>query len=194
MAKTSSPACPHDYGFEVPPRSRRELTQDAHAIHTHVGYRGHGPFPIVRFVERVLPVVYDGFELVVESEDAMGGRFGLTYPDKRLIVLREDIYDTAVEGKPFARMTVAHEVGHLLEHCGIPVAMACRPADAELSPYRNSEWQANAFAGALLMPACRIVGMQTQAVASVYGVTQAAADVQTSAMCREARSWSLPQL
>lgn len=194
MRATADLAGTHDYGFEVPARSRRGLTQDAHIIHVLAGYKGYGPFPIMRFMEHVLPVVCDGFEFVVEAADLMGARFGLTFPEKRIIVLREDVYNAAVDGGAFARMTVAHEVGHLLEHGDVPLAMALRRADERMPAYRSSEWQANAFAGALLMPACRIVNMQPDEVAEVYGVSMSAARVQTEAIRGEARRWELPQL
>lgn len=45
----------------------------------------------------------------------------------------------------FSRMTVAHEVAHLLWHEKVPVSLARRRAGRDLPAYRTSEWQADAL-------------------------------------------------
>lgn len=184
----------HDYGVEVPPKSRMNLTMDAHAIHLLIGYKGDKPFPIAEFLERGLPVLYDDFELEVVTEGELGKKFGETYPDRHLIRLREDVYDQAASGDPFSRMTVAHEVGHLFEHEGVPRALARREASRSIPAYKSSEWQANAFAGALLMPACKIVDLSPEQVSEHYQVTITAAWTQCSAIAKEAKRCNLPVL
>ena len=121
-------------------------------------------------------------------------RFNETYPHRHIIRLREDVYEQAIAGDGFARMTLAHEVGHLLEHSDAPLAMARRPASDAVPAYRGSEWQANAFAGALLMPACRIVDMGEPSIASKYQVSITAATLQKRKMQELADNWTLPQL
>lgn len=167
---------------------------DAHAVHVATGYKGTTPFPIVHFVEWVLPIVYNDFELMIESPEELGDVFGETYPCQHVMKLREDIYDKAVAGDGFARMTIAHEVGHLLEHDDTPLAMTRRAANSQTPAYLSSEWQANAFAGALLMPACKIVDMDEFAVADTYRVSLAAATTQKQKIREEAARWSLPRL
>ena len=182
----------HDYGFEVPPKSRMDLTRDANAIHRAIGYKGDRPFPIIRFIERALEMLCDGFELEIVTEKELGGKFGETYPHKHVIRLREDIYDNAVDGDGFARMTAAHEVGHLLEHADVPLSMA--RASRQLPAYRSSEWQANAFAGALLMPASKIIDMDEEDIRDTYGVTISAAYKQKDAIRKVAMKCRLPTL
>lgn len=184
----------HDYGVEVPPKSRKNLTTDAHIIHKLIGYKGDGPFPIVEFLERGLPLLYDGFECEITALKELGEKFGETYPDRHLIRLREDVYDGAVAGDPLSRMTLAHEVGHLLEHEGVPRALARKEASRSIPAYKSSEWQANAFAGALLMPACKVIALAPEEVSKLYKVTVSAVHTQRNAMIKEAQKWDLPLL
>ena len=175
----------HDYGVEVPPKSRMDLTKDAHAVHKLVGYKGDRPFPIVHFFELVLPLLYDDFDLEIVSTSDLGEKFGETYPDRHLIRLGEEIYDGAVGGDPFSRMTIAHEVGHLLEHEGVPRTLARNAASKSIPAYKSSEWQANAFAGALLMPASKILDLTPDKISEFFQVTKTAARTQCTAAAKE---------
>lgn len=70
-------------------------------------------------------------------------------PQDSLIILREDVYEGAHEGNGRDRMTVAHEIGHLLMHKNIAFARAER---VEIRAFESSEWQAKCFSGELLSP------------------------------------------
>lgn len=184
----------HDYGYEVPPCSRKQLVDHAHSIHKAVGYTGDGAFPILELVEFVFPAVYDDFNLEILPEAEMGDDFGLTFPDQHIIKLREDVYEAAASGHGFGRMVVAHESSHLLRHEKIPVSLARRKATKEIPSFRSSEWQANAMAGALLMPASKIIDMSVQEIIDKYKVTQAAAKTQLRKIREGARKWPIPKL
>ena len=180
----------HDYGYEVPPRSRDDLTRLAHFVHQISGYKGSGPFPIMRFVELVLPEIYEDFELQVVRPRELGEKFGETYPSKHLIRLRQDVYDAAAGGQPFARMTVAHETGHLLVHNNIPLSLARKQATKSVPAFRSSEWQANAFGGALLMPADKIIRLEPEEICEFYNVTITAASTQLRAVREKGARWA----
>lgn len=184
----------HDYGWEVPPRSRRELLMHAHTIHEVLGYKGDSPFPILKLAEHVFYKVYEDYDFEVATEVELGDDLGKTFPDKHLIRIREDVYKAAVQGQGLARAVVAHECGHLLLHQNIPVAMARREATKELPAYKSSEWQANAMAGALLMPASKIIDLSPAEIVERYGVSFSAAETQLRAVRKEVQRWRIPQL
>lgn len=46
----------------------------------------------------------------------MGECHGITYPDRNEIQIRQDVYDRAIAGSGRDRLTLAHELGHLLFH------------------------------------------------------------------------------
>ena len=86
--------------------------------------------------------------------------------DRRVleILASPKTYAWLEKGYPRGRYFVAHEMGHCLLHTDQLVRLAQLPKaklaalhwggqEVAHEAYRDSEWQANAFAGALLMPA-----------------------------------------
>lgn len=96
-------------------------------------------------------------------------------------------YERLAARHPRATFFVAHELGHCILHTDQLVRLARMPT-SELAalhrgktqhpPYMDTEWQANAFACALLMPAAGLVGLEKEYggldacdVADRYGVS-----------------------
>ena len=164
-------------GCEVPPHSRRDFRLLAKAVRRKFDIPETNPFPVVEFLEFALPTLYDHFQYQVLERRVMGENHGMTYPDQHKILIREDVYEGAVDGKGRDRFTVAHEISHQLIHEGVPLAMARRNA-GKLELYRNSEWQADCMAGELLMPFSEIKTMAADDIMRTYGVSSAAAETQ----------------
>ena len=97
-----------------------------------------------------------------------------------------------LEGRnPRAGYFVAHELGHVVLHPDQLVRLAEMPTNQQTSfhrgradhkPYEDTEWQANAFASALLMPAAGLQGLEdrsgwltTSLIAARFGVSVEAA-------------------
>lgn len=119
------------------------------------------PFPIIDYIEKVLQVVVPEFVLEIVDDADMPGLEGETSPDRLRMKLPNSVYEGAVNGERRARFTVAHELGHLFLHRDLLFARAVED-DHDLKPYESSEWQADEFAGSLLMPerlvrSCRTV-------------------------------------
>ncbi len=73
-------------------------------------------------------------------------------PWEHTIIVRQDVYDVACEGVRRDRFTLAHELGHYLLHPNPGLARQAPVARESIPVYRSSEWQADYFAGSLLMP------------------------------------------
>ena len=165
-------------GFTVSPRRKRDICDVANNFRDYFRPMTGGVdwLPIGRILE-VLPIVVPGFHLEVCEYEELGEDHGQTDPGKKLIRLRVDVYDGMCSGSGRDRFTAAHEIGHLLLHNQVPVFSR---ADASNTPtYMNSEWQADAFASALLMDertlhTCRSL----EEVQVRYGVSTAAAQVR----------------
>ncbi|RYG55374.1 MAG: hypothetical protein EON56_05735, partial [Alphaproteobacteria bacterium] len=114
-------------GFVVPARSKRDIIQLANMVRS--SFRGimQGDRVPVDLVYEILPSVLDRFELEVCDRAEMGNDHGLTYPDRRLIKLRADVYDGMCTGSGRDRFTAAHELGHLLMHGNIGLARSIAP-------------------------------------------------------------------
>lgn len=133
-------------GFTVKPKSRENITKLADKLRQIWKITGHCD------VISILEFAWCNFQ--VESKYIMGNNLGITRPDGT-ILLREDVYEGACNNEGFHRFTVAHELGHVILHKDqIGFARAFEHND---KVYCNSEWQANEFAGALLVPENEII-------------------------------------
>jgi Zn-dependent peptidase ImmA (M78 family) len=106
----------------------------------------------------------------------MGAKHGETIPSENRIRIREDVYERACNGYGRDRLTMAHELGHLLLHRVEMITLARE--DGDILPYKDPEWQANAFAGELLGLYEYIKDMSIIDIASHYGITEKAASIQ----------------
>ena len=157
------------------PISRKDIRMMANRIRIIERSYGNLYFDIVHFLEVTLPKIDPSFTFSVKPRSEMGECHGLTYPDRNEIQIREDVYERACNGSGRDRLTMAHELFHLLYHCKENISYA-RSDNIEI--YRDPEWQADAFGGELLIPYDLIVGMTPQQVAIECRVSLAAAKCQ----------------
>ena len=140
----SGPSC------EVPARSEAEIFKLADTVRADLKITADG-FPIIEFLELGMPQFFERFSFEVGTMAQMGSNHGLTIPSENVIRLREDVYDRCCAGQGRDRFTAAHELGHYLMHRSAPIKFH-RAEQGRLPAYLDSEWQANRFAGGLLMP------------------------------------------
>lgn len=176
-----------DSSFIVPPLSRarlREAARKIRIIYKEVAEYDQPFFPIVEFLDIWLPRIMPEFELQVRERHELGTAHGMTYPDKQVIQIREDVYEGASRGVGRDRFTLAHELGHLVIHPGIGLARSV--ANEHVAKYRQSEWQADAFAGELLISAQHIHQCSSpNEAALLFGVSEKAARTQWSVFQRD---------
>ena len=164
--------------IEAPPKRRQDIRRMAELVRQlsqrHLSTKG--PYlNIIKVLEHFLPAIDPEFYLQILTKEEMGSNHGVTIPARKVIILREDVYDGACAGHGRDRLTAAHEVGHYLMHDDLSFARTMR-AD-EIPLYRNAEWQANCFAGELLI--CRKEAAyctDAQEVARLFGVSHDAAN------------------
>lgn len=173
----SGPRC------EVPPQSLDTIIQLTEAIRRDMRISSDR-FPIMEFLELAMPRIFPGFALEVGGREEMGQNHGLTIPSENVIRLREDVYDGACRGVGRDRFTAAHELGHYIMHRDVPIVFH-RAEHGRLAPFRDSEWQANSFSGALLMPEAAMRTCQSlDEIVERFGVSRSAAEVQNKQLFR----------
>ncbi len=166
-------------GMKVPPCSRQNLRNLAAKMHELLHYDGKSPFPVVDVVELVLPKIIPGFDFQIIPEEEMGEDHGRTYPDRHLMLIRQDVYDRACMGYGRDRFTIGHELSHQLLHEGVNVTLA--RSNSPHKTFEDSEWQADALAGELLMPHVRIRSLSIEQIVEIYQVSPSAARTQLRA-------------
>ena len=150
--------------------SREDIRIKVDSLVDVAGVRDQYPVPLEDLVYHL------GYELVEFDPDVdTDGISGAVSHDKKCIYLNAD--DSA-RRKVF---TLAHEIGHVVLHGDSPAGFI----DYRKSDTRNQkEWEADNFAGELLMPAdhfkaqWRKHGQVPWRVAPEYGVSEAAAKVR----------------
>lgn len=161
--------------FKVPGQSRKNIRDLVRVLRKIMGISADKPVDVCRLLEHVLPSIIEGFNYEVLEEFEMGDEHGRTYPKKKLIHIRKDVYDGAVRGEGRDRMTILHEIGHLFLHSGVTLSYA---RFENIKTYENPEWQANCFAGEFLMPYEKIINMGVDEIARKYKVSKEAARTQ----------------
>lgn len=159
----------YNEGFSVSPMSKKQIdsiTQAIREIATKYGWiDSNGAVDVVSLLE----FGYENFRIMPDHE--MAGALGLTLPTGE-ILLRESVYNGACDGNGRDRFTVAHELAHGVLHKE-QIGFA-RPVDNGTKIYCNAEWQANEFAGRLLLPDSiikRFHNMTVSEIADLSGVS-----------------------
>lgn len=172
------------YSYEVPPRSRDQIIEAALALRRAL--RITKPmFPILQVVEVLLPEHDPDFSFEVKEQVELGEQHGLTRPELKEMWIREDVYEGARHGVGRDRFTIAHELGHYLLHNEPGLARTMKPRGS-FPVYKCSEWQANSFAGALLIPTDVAQTLRDPyAIAETCGVSVDAATVQLKVLAQK---------
>lgn len=167
--------------MKAPARSREDIENLAVAIRSIVGIGDAPFFPVMTFVEAVLPQIVPNFVFDVRDREFMGDRMGAVDPLSGAFFLRDDCYDGAARGVPRDRFTVAHEIGHLIMHVG--TLNRTDGGGEKLPAYLDPEWQANYFAGALLMPReLMLACLSIDEVMQKFGVSRECASVRAKVL------------
>jgi len=148
-----------DNGRIVRPRTARQIERLAADARSALGLSQDGRISMQPLLEQVLYEILEGYDFRVCDDKDMAQMEGLTDDREPIIYLKASTYHALERGDGRARMTAAHEFGHLLMHCGAPTFRAFSEV---YEPLCDPERQANIFAAAFLMPAeafkrCRTV-------------------------------------
>lgn len=164
--------------FIAEPLSRKKIRAFTKYIRNLCGLQNAVYFPVVEFLENILPNLIENFTLEIVECSKMCGKEGETIPSCNNIKIREDVYEKAVAGDGRARFTILHEIGHLLLHDNDRVALCRTSGESPVKPYENPEWQADAFAGELLISEHLIKDMSVDEICEKCGASYAAAQCQ----------------
>jgi hypothetical protein len=142
-------------------------------------------FDVVGFVEKKLPDLDDSFTFAVDERLPLDTHACTEIADRSILV-RPEIYDRAVMGMGRDRMTIAHELGHLLLHSELRLMR--RMSAAPIEAFRDPEWQAKCFAGELLISR-RLYpnNKDPEEAADLFGVSVDSIYTQLAAWKREGR-------
>lgn len=139
-------------GYKVAAQRRTQLRaigNDVREFLKHIGcYKGKYYIDVIHLLENTLPKAGYKYHIVDDAEFSDTAAF--TIPEKRLIVLRNSIYEGLFSNDPFSRYTVIHEFAHIiLDHS---ITLHRNAVLGQHEWYEDSEWQANNLAAEIMMP------------------------------------------
>jgi len=140
------------HSIVVPARSTASIIGLTNSIRTTLGVGPLDQIDIGHVLEVDLPQLLDAYSFEVRDFEEMPNAEGFTLFDQSTIILRQDVYEALQRGENRARFTTAHEIGHLLLRHNMIHGLARAPKPKDTPVYKWSEWQANTFAGTLLLP------------------------------------------
>lgn len=133
------------------------LARIAEAVRAKFGVADKTWVDVVDIVELELPKIIKGYRFVVKPDGEMSTPAYTNY-DPVSIVVSESVYVAACEGDNRSRMTIAHELGHVLLHSsffGTKHNMHRSDSSKRIGQAKgahSSEYQAKRFAAFLLAP------------------------------------------
>lgn len=126
--------------------------------------------------------VLHGLKFVVLENAELPDREAEASSQVREIRVRQSTYDGALRNVPRDRMTIAHELGHLmLEHGGDPHPRRLleEKQHKAFKPYEDPEHHAKVFAAAFLIPRSLVeVGMTIKQMQLKFAVSEEAARIR----------------
>jgi transcriptional regulator with XRE-family HTH domain len=135
-------------GIVVPPMSTDNLRKFAEQVRSVFTEEDQVEFPIMDVIEFRLGAVFDKFYIDIRDKEFMGEDEGRVIGGTTGLALREDVYEGAWDGNGRDRFTASHELGHFLMHRTVTMARTREDTD---KIFCDAEWQADTFAGTLLM-------------------------------------------
>lgn len=162
--------------YKAKPLSRKKIQDVALSLRQMLSVSLEDSFPVVKFFEFILPSL--GYELEICGISEMPKEYALTFPEKNLVKIREDVYVRAVDENPRDLFTLAHEIGHIIFHDNMSISFA--RSDEKIKVFEDPEWQANTFAAELLAPSCAIKGMLIEEIMNIYKCSRQVATIQLS--------------
>ncbi len=133
-------------------RTRNRLRKEAFLLRQRFGLEQQKSFPIMEFLEHIIPLIDTQFVLEIVEDTNLQGRAAETVPELHLIRVKASVYDAACCGNAWARSVLAHELCHYYLHSDDHVAYAFPSPGEQPSKETDPEWQANVFAAELLAP------------------------------------------
>lgn len=147
-SESENPFRRHRRGMFVPPMSTEAIREFADKVRSAFVEDLRVDFPIMDVLEFRMAGLLEGFHIDIRDKELMGDDEGRVVAGKNAIALREDVYEGAWNDNGRDRFTASHEFAHFLLHRTVTLARTRGDSD---KIYCDAEWQADTFAGTLLM-------------------------------------------
>lgn len=161
--------------MKVKPRSRKYIEDFASKVRNILKLSLDNRVNIVKIMEELLPALE--IDYIYEDDENLPSEYAVYSPLDKCLRIRNSVYIGACNGDGRDRLTLGHELGHILLLHG-EEAMLTRSTE-KVPAYCDPEWQAFEFARNLL---CPIEGIHSNddefTLSERYGISLAVAEIQ----------------
>lgn len=162
--------------YKAKPLSRKKIQETANRLRNFFGISMEEAFPVVEFMETIIPEL--GYTIEICELSELKDEYALTKPEEKVLKIREDVYVNATKNSPRDLFTIAHEIGHIFFHDVTSIVLA--RSDYQIQKFEDPEWQANTFAAELLVPSNVLKGKSVDEVIEIYRCSRQVAEIQIS--------------
>lgn len=166
--------------YQCSPLSRATLRGLASEIRKQLGWEKSAWLPVMKLLEGFHEIIGDPeFSFQCDPDETFDNGIHAEFlPDQNMIRIRESVYLGAYENNGRDRMTIVHELAHviLIKVCEVRFA---RCFDNQPVPtYCDPEWQAKCLAGELMVPYKLMKDKEVSQITLLCGVSADAASYQ----------------
>lgn len=165
------------------PLSRKKIRIIVKKILEMLDIKRDTPIPVCNILDFLS---FSEFKLEYEivKDERLKNEYAVTDLKIGKILIRESVFDKASKGSYRDRFTIAHEIGHYFLHCLYGNVSLCR-AKENIKPYESPEWQADTFAGELLVNTDdNLKNLSIEDIQQKYEVSRQVAEIQKKSMYR----------
>lgn len=121
----------------APSRNRNQIRKDTYQLRKMLNLDQTEFFPIMHVLENILPLIYPDFHIEAVEDNELPGRMAETTPEQWVIRVKQSVYTAACNGDAWARMIMAHELGHFILHSSQNTAFAYRKREPSTARCRS---------------------------------------------------------
>lgn len=191
-------------------RNYLEIEWEALSTRKFLGLNPDEPIDFLRFMDllhklKVGPQRSIGVETHVDVlPPGVEAKSELPYGSTVLITLSQETYEALESRKPRAGFSLLHETGHAVMHHRELADLTRFPDRApgllrgdyqDLKPWANVEWQADAFAASMKMPALglakleRAHNLNVEMICHQFGASKSSAEIRLNTYLKRREHW-----
>ena len=111
--------------YKTFPRSKAQIRGFVNRVREIFRVKLDSKLPVLYILETLCSGLDEnGYTLEIVPTSSMSERYAETIPEKKIVRIREDVYNGVYEEKPRDLFTVCHEIGHILLHSNDIISFA----------------------------------------------------------------------
>lgn len=133
--------------YRARPMTKSMIKRVVNFIRKALNLKSGEPFPVIHFLDNYASGLQEGqytYEIVEDRE--LRNSYAETDIRRKIIRIRESVYEAAIRNEEWALKVIKHEIGHYFLHNNIEPIFPKADTTVKLRDIEDPEWQADVFA------------------------------------------------